>query len=390
MLLREDSHMAEKLGHPIKVLHVVTRMNTGGVAVLLDDLMSSFDPRLVEATLITGSCDETEEDYLSVHKSKYRLIRVACLQKKFNLQKDIQAFLEIRRLIKSLHTDVVHTHTSKAGFLGRLAASTMKSKPVRIHTFHGHLLTGYFSSWKTKLVYTIEKFLEIFTDSFVAMGSQVRNDLESIGLGKRAKFNVFFPGLPRRFFEPKPIARQELGLKENGTYILFVGRMTAIKRPDRLLDSIKELVKRKVDIQVLAAGDGELLAGLRDQAAEADLPITFLGWRSDIPKLIAASDIAILTSDNEAVPLTLIEASMAGLPLVSTNVGSVSDVLVNDLNGYLVDSEPAALADALQKLAIDPVLREIMGKAGRERATRYFSLEKMCADHTELYQLLHR
>jgi glycosyltransferase involved in cell wall biosynthesis len=382
--------MAEKLGRPIKVLHVVTRMNTGGVAVLLDDLMSSFDPRLVEATLLTGSCDETEEDYLSVRKQSYRLIRVACLQKKFNLQKDFQAFLEIRRSITSLDIDVVHTHTSKAGFLGRLAASTVKPRPVRVHTFHGHLLTGYFSSWKTKLVYSIEKFLELFTDSFVAMGSQVRKDLESIGLGKRAKFKVFFPGLPSRVFEPKSIARQEIGLKENGTYILFVGRMTAIKRPDRLLDAIKELVKRKVDIQVLAAGDGELLAGLRDQAAEADLPITFLGWRSDIPKLIAVSDIAILTSDNEAVPLTLIEASMAGLPLVSTNVGSVSDVLVNDLNGYLVDSEPAALADALQKLAIDPVLREIMGKAGRERASRYFSLEKMCSDHTELYQLLHR
>jgi glycosyltransferase involved in cell wall biosynthesis len=378
------------LGRPIKVLHVVTRMNTGGVAVLLDDLMTSFDPRLVEATLIAGSCDETEEDYLSVRKQSYRFIRVACLQKKFNPRKDIQAFLEIRRLIKSIQIDVIHTHTSKAGLLGRLAASTLKPRPVRVHTFHGHLLTGYFSSWKTKLVYSIEKFLELFTDSFVAMGSQVRSDLESIGLGKRAKFNVFFPGLPSRVFEPKSIARKELGLEEKETYVLFVGRMTAIKRPDRLLDSIKALVERKIDIQVLAAGDGELLAGLRDQVAEADLPIIFLGWRSDIPKLIAASDIAILTSDNEAVPLTLIEASMAGLPLVSTNVGSVSDVLINDLNGYLVDTEAAALADALQKLAIDPVLREIMGKAGRERATRYFSLEKMCADHTELYQLLHR
>ncbi len=382
--------MAEKLGRPIKVLHVVTRMNTGGVAVLLDDLMSSFDPHCIEATLVTGSCDETEEDYLSTKKLSYRLIRVACLQKKFNLRRDIQAFFEIRRLIKSLNVDVVHTHTSKAGVLGRFAASTVKPKPVRVHTFHGHLLTGYFSSWKTKLVYSIERLLELLTDSFVAMGSQVRNDLELIGLGKRAKFNVFFPGLPSKVFEPKSIARQELGLKENGTYILFVGRMTAIKRPDRLLDSIKELVKRKVDIQVLAAGDGELLADLRDQSAEADLPIAFLGWRSDIPKLIAASDIAVLTSDNEAVPLTLIEASMAGVPLVSTNVGSVSDVLVHEVNGYLVDSEPAALADALQKLAIDPVLREIMGKAGRDRTSRYFSLEKMCADHTELYQLLHR
>jgi glycosyltransferase involved in cell wall biosynthesis len=166
--------------------------------------------------------------------------------------------------------------------------------------------------------------------------------------------------------------------------------MTSIKRPDRLLDSIDELVKRSVDIQVLAAGDGELLPALRDRASKTNLPVTFLGWRSDIPKLIAASDIAVLTSDNEAVPLTLIEASMAGVPLVSTNVGSVSDVLVNDLNGYLVDSEPAAVADALQKLAIDPVLRGIMGTAGRERAVRYFSLEKMSQDHTEFYQLLHR
>jgi glycosyltransferase involved in cell wall biosynthesis len=382
--------MAENLARPIKVLHVVTRMNTGGVAVLLDDLMSSFNPHLIEATLLTGSCDETEEDYLSIRKPSYRLIRVARLQKKFNLKKDLQAFFEIRRSIKSLHVDVVHTHTSKAGLLGRLAASTVKPKPVRVHTFHGHLLTGYFSTWKTKLVYSIEKFLELFTDSFVAMGSQVCNDLKSIGLGKRVDFKVFFPGLPSRAFESKSVVRKEIALEDNQTYILFVGRMTSIKRPDRLLDAIGELVKRKINIRVLAAGDGELLADLRARASKEDLPITFLGWRSDIPKLIAASDIAVLTSDNEAVPLTLIEASMAGLPLVSTNVGSVSDVLVNDLNGYLVDSEPAALADALQKLAIDPVLRQIMGDAGRERASRYFSLEKMCADHTELYQLLHR
>ena len=382
--------MAKQPGRPIKVLHIVTRMNTGGVAVLLDDLMSSFDSHLVDATLVTGSCDESEEDYLSTRKPDYRLIRIAYLQKRFSLQKDIKAFFEIRRTIRSLKIDVVHTHTSKAGLIGRLAASTVRPKPMRVHTFHGHLLTGYFSSWKTKLIYSIEKFLELFTDDFVAMGSQVKKDLESIGLGKRVNFSVFFPGLPSRVFEKKSIARTDLGLSENETYILFVGRMTAIKRPDRLLDSIEELVKRKVDIRVLAAGDGELLPGLRDRAVGASLPITFLGWRSDIPKLIAASDIAILTSDNEAVPLTLIEASMAGVPLVSTNVGSVSDVLINDLNGYLVDSEPAALADALQKLAIDPVLREIMGKAGRERTSRYFSLEKMCEDHTELYQLLHR
>ena len=148
--------------------------------------------------------------------------------------------------------------------------------------------------------------------------------------------------------------------------------------------------KRHSDIRFIVAGDGELLDEIRTLATERELPMTFLGWRGDISRLVAASDIAILTSDNEAVPLTMIEASMAGLPLVATNVGSVSDVVIDGLNGYLTDTSPHAIADALENLIIDPVLREIMGTAGRERAARYFSLNKMSQDHTELYQLLHR
>jgi glycosyltransferase involved in cell wall biosynthesis len=375
---------------PIKVLQIVTRMNTGGVAVLLDDLMSSFDTSKIEAILVSGSSSKEEEEYLSQRTPKYQLIRMPVLQKKNNFRRDFQSFLQLRKIIQEKNIEVVHTHTSKAGVLGRLAASTVSPRPKRVHTFHGHLLTGYFSSIKTKLVYSVEKFFEYFTDAFIAMGSIVKSDLQEIGLGKKIPFETFYPGLPDKVMITRHEARVQLKLGENKIYILFVGRITAIKRPDRLLETIELVGQRHTNVHFLVAGDGDLMSETKQGALDLKLPVSFLGWRSDISRLIAASDIALLTSDNEAVPLTMIESSMAGLPLVATNVGSVSDVLIDGLNGYLADTSPTALADALEKLIIDPVLREIMGNAGRERATRYFSLEKMCADHTELYQHLHR
>ena len=375
---------------PIKVLQIVTRMNTGGVAVLLDNLMKSFDSVKIDATLIAGSCGAGEEDYLGVQNPQYSVINAKHLQKKISPARDLRAFFEIRRYIKESGASIVHTHTSKAGLIGRLAASTISPRPKRVHTFHGHLLTGYFSAISTWVVYSIEKLLSGLTDSFVAMGSKVKSDLQAIGLGRKKPFNVFLPGLVSGKSISKNNARIELALDESKTQILFVGRMTEIKRPDRLLEVADSISQRYPDIHFIVAGDGELLKEVRARAIERHLPMTFLGWRDDISRLISASDIAILTSDNEAVPLTMIEASMAGLPLVATNVGSVSDVVIDGLNGYLTDTSPSAITDALEKLIIDPVLRQIMGTAGRERAVRYFSLEKMSQDHTELYQLLHR
>ena len=375
---------------PIKVLQIVSRMNTGGVAVLLDSLMKSFDPAKICATLVTGTCGAGEEDYLSVQPPTYSVVHIPHLQKKIHPLKDFLAFFEIRRYIKESGAAIVHTHTSKAGLIGRLAASTVRPRPQRIHTFHGHLLTGYFSAKNTRLVYFIERLLSGFTDSFIAMGSKVKSDLQAVGLGRKKSFSVFLPGLVLGKLVTKGDARAQLSLDKSKIHILFVGRMTAIKRPDRLLDVAEIISKKHSQIHFVVAGDGELLEEIRTLASERELPITFLGWRGDISRLIAASDIAILTSDNEAVPLTMIEASLAGLPLVATNVGSVSDVVIDGLNGYLTDTSPFAIADALEKLVIDPVLREIMGTAGRERAARYFSLEKMSQDHTELYQFLHR
>jgi glycosyltransferase involved in cell wall biosynthesis len=365
-------------------------MNVGGPAVIVAELMRGLDSSKFEQVLITGYCDETEADYLDEVATDIKATRIAGLGRSVSPISDLKAFIGLVATIRKFNPDVIHTHTAKAGVLGRLASIIAGRSATRIHTFHGHLLHGYFSGWKVKLVIAIEKFLAKKTDHLIAIGNEVKNDLLEVGIGEASQYSVFFPGLPEPKTAEKATLRKGLELDPAAIYCTFVGRLTQIKRPDRLLDIASKMVARGVAVHFLVAGEGELFEECKERARKENLSVTFLGWRKDIDNLFAASDIAILTSDNEGIPLTLIQAAQASLPIVATGVGSVSDIVVHEVNGYLVDSEPAALADALQKLAIDPVLREIMGKAGRERTSRYFSLEKMCADHTELYQLLHR
>jgi glycosyltransferase involved in cell wall biosynthesis len=375
---------------PVKVLQIIARMNVGGPAVIVADLMRSIDASKVEQVLITGYCDSDEADYLETVATDIKATRIAGLGRSVSVVSDIRAFFALVAMIKKIAPDVIHTHTAKAGVLGRLAAILAGRKAKRVHTFHGHLLHGYFSGWKVKLVIAIEKFLAKRTDILVAVGNQVKNDLLAAGIGKADQYRVFFPGLVEPAKISKDAARQQFAMDASDIYVAYVGRMTGIKRPDRLLNTAAEIKARNLPVKFIVAGEGDLFETTKNDAERRDLPVRFLGWRKDIGALLAASDIAILTSDNEGIPLTLIQAAQASLPIVATGVGSIGDIVAHEVNGYLVDGEPAALADALQKLAIDPVLREIMGKAGRERTSRYFSIEKMCADHTELYQLLHR
>ncbi len=375
---------------PVRVVQIIARMNVGGPAVIVADLMRSLDKGAIEQTLITGYCDSNEADYLETVATDIKATRIAGLGRSVSLGADVRAFFALVGMLRELRPDIVHTHTAKAGVLGRLASMLAGRKVKRVHTFHGHLLHGYFSGWKVRLVISIEKFLAKRTDVLIAVGNKVKDDLLAVGIGKANQYKVFYPGLKEPDTFAKAKLRASFGMEDGISYIAFVGRLTQIKRPDRLLDVAGEIKSRGLKAKIIVAGEGELFASSKELAMKENLPIEFLGWRKDISELFAASDIAILTSDNEGIPLTLIQAAQAGLPIVATEVGSISDIVIHEGNGYLTDTSPAALADALEKLIIDPVLRQIMGEAGRDRSHRYFSLEKMSADHTELYQHLHR
>ena len=372
----------------VKVMQIIARMNVGGPAVIVAELMRGLDKSAFEQILVTGYCDENEADYLDTFATDIKATRIAGLGRSVSLVADLKAFFGLVSLIRKYKPDVIHTHTAKAGVLGRLASLLAGRGAVRVHTFHGHLLHGYFNFAITQIVILIEKLFAARTSVLIAIGSKVRDDLVAVGIGRADKFRVFFPGLPVPKSHSKIGAQLALGISPDVLHCTFVGRLTQIKRPDRLLDVAAECKKRGVNLRFLVAGEGELFESSKARCERDQLNVTFFGWRKDIDQIFAASDIAILTSDNEGIPLTLIQAAQAGLPIVATNVGSISDIVINESTGYLTETSAAAMADAIEKLVRDEQLRKMMGDAGKARATQYFSLERMIKDHSDLYHSL--
>jgi glycosyltransferase involved in cell wall biosynthesis len=286
---------------------------------------------------------------------------------------------------------VIHTHTAKAGVVGRIASILSGHKSVRVHTFHGHLLNGYFGAGKTRLVIIVEKFLALFTDQLLSVGTKVKDDLLAVGIGNHNKFDVMPPGLQLSEVPSRSSARKELGLNDDAVYCAFIGRITQIKRPDRFLDVVAEIKARGIDLHFIVAGAGELLAYCQDRASTENLPITFLGWREDIEVVLAAADFVLLTSDNEGTPLSLIQAGMVGIPVVATNVGSTNEIVVNGETGLLTDLSVNQLASAVAKVATDSDLRAKMGAAGKKYTFARYGVDRLVKDHQDLYlHLLNR
>jgi glycosyltransferase involved in cell wall biosynthesis len=377
--------VAMESDRPVKVMQVIARMNVGGPAVLVADLMRNLDPQRFSTILVTGHCDENESDYLAEVAEDVAAVRIPGLGRSVSPLKDLGAFFLLVNEIRKFKPDVIHTHTAKAGVLGRLAGLIARPQAKRVHTFHGHLLNGYFSPRKTQLVILLEEIFGLITYRFIAIGNVVKNDLVRVGIAKDSKFEVIYPGLQELDLHSKTDARAALDLSPSKKYLVFVGRLTTIKRPERLIDLARFLKDRHPESWLLIAGAGELLEPLSVQAEKEELPITFLGWRKDIGMILSASDIAVLCSDNEGIPLTLIQASQAGLPIVSTNVGSVSDIVINCITGLLTEVSSKGLIEGVSIVLDDPTLGQRFGIAGEERAREFFSSRTMVECHERLY-----
>ena len=379
-------------GQKIKVVHVVTRMNTGGVAVLISELVTGMDPENFEVHLISGACSVDEEDFIQARGLDLRQISIPSMQRSLKPFLDLMAFLRIVKELKRLKPDIVHTHTSKAGLLGRIAARIATPKAKVVHTFHGHLLHGYFAKPATLFITLIERALARISDVLISMGSEVKANLLDAKIGKPHQFQVAFPGVR----EKKANSNNQQAMKFRDTHLqnvifTFVGRLSPIKRCDRIIETAIQVKDDSTKPHFLIIGDGELRESLEIQGR--DLPITFLGWESHTEDWLAISDAGILLSDNEAVPLALIEAGLAGLPVIATNVGSMGDVVENELNGYLVEPNINEIASKVVEICKLPELRKELGRRGKERARQRFSVEAMINKHQEIYsqliQILH-
>ena len=351
---------------PIRVMRIIARMNVGGPAVQVSGLMRGFSTTEFDHQLYTGFCASNEADYLETVATDVKAIRIEGFGRRVSLGGDIRAFTTLVKEIQKFKPHIIHTHTAKAGFLGRIASITSLQPSIRVHTFHGHLLNGYFGSFKRSLVIIAEKFLAMFTDQLLAVGDKVRQDLLQAGVGSKAKFGLMPPGLVINKIPTKNESLRSFGLSDARLHCAFIGRVTQIKRPDRFLDVVTEIKKRGVDLDFFIAGDGEVLETCRKRISDENLPVTVLGWQSDIERVLSAADIVVLTSDNEGTPLSLIQAGMAGLPVVTTNVGSVPEVVLDGDTGIVTNLNVQEIADALEKLVKDKGLQERLGLAAQE------------------------
>ncbi len=380
--------MSLTIESPIRVMRIIARMNVGGPAVQVSGLMRGFNATDFNQRLYIGYCAADEVDYLESVATDVQAIRIEGFGRRVSLIGDIRAFTALVKEIRTFKPHVIHTHTAKAGFLGRIASIMSLQPSIRVHTFHGHLLNGYFGSFKRSLIVVAEKILAIFTDQLLAVGDKVRKDLLNAGIGKKEKFGLMPPGLEINNLPTKDESLKSFGLSDSRLQCALIGRITKIKRPDRFLDVVSEVKKRGIDLGFIMAGDGELLEGCRKRISQQDLPVTVLGWQSDIERVLSAADIVVLTSDNEGTPLSLIEAGMAGLPVVTTNVGSVPEVVLDGITGIITDMNVQEIANALEKLAKDKVLRERLGLAAQEFTLANFGVQRLVHDHQELYKKL--
>jgi glycosyltransferase involved in cell wall biosynthesis len=372
----------------IRVMRIIARMNIGGPAVQVSGLMRNINNLDFDHRLYTGFCAEDEADYLEMVATDISAIRIEGLGRHVNLIGDIRALISLIREIKEFKPHIIHTHTAKAGFLGRIASIVSLHPSIRVHTFHGHLLNGYFGSFKRLLVIIAEKLLAYSTDQLLAVGDKVRQDLLQVGIGRKEKFDLMPPGLTIAKLPSKSDSLISLGLPAGELYCAFIGRITHIKRLDRFLDVASEIKKRGVGLSFFIAGDGELLEIYRKRILNEALPVSILGWQSDIEKVLTAADIVALTSDNEGTPLSLIQAGMAGLPVVATNVGSVSEIVLDGTTGIICSLNTQEFADALEQLANSRDLRKQLGTAAKEFTSAKFGVQRLVHDHERLYKKL--
>lgn len=387
----------------IRVLRVIARLNIGGPArhvTLLDGglrhlgydtLLAYGDPEPGEGSL----------EYLA-RDSELRVARIPGLGREIRALSDIRAFLALLRLVFRLRPDIVHTHTAKAGTLGRFAAITYNLMRRRehacltVHTYHGHVFEGYFGKVGGALIRGIERGLSRFTDRIVTISERQRFDIVTRYRIAPARKTVVIPlGLdlgPFLALNPSSEAAQaraSLDLAPDAVVFGFVGRFVPIKDLPTLLHATRIAVERCPSIQLLLVGDGpqraETVALARQLALEATL--RWAGWQHDLRRIYTAMDVCVLSSRNEGTPVAVIEAMASGKPVVATDVGGVADVLQAEVTGLLVrPGRPSELADAMIRLAQSPELRRALGEQGRRRAAERFGTARLVHEMSTLYQ----
>lgn len=370
----------------VKIVSVVSRMNVGGVATLLLGFVESLDQNVFEHTLITGVCEENEIDLISKTDFKGNIIYLPQMKRSIGLVRDLITIYQIRKLLRELKPDVVHTHTSKAGVIGRISALTLFRKPYLVHSFHGHVLSGYFSKLKSVLILGIEKFLSQKTDILVADSKHVKADLLAKGIGSYSVWKVVPPGIQKLPIIDLSTSRDQILIPQDVFLICWIGRFTKIKDPFLAVESfIKFEQKASRKVLLLMVGDGELFEPVGNLVKQIDSNIKLVGWKTDVSVYLAAADLLLLTSLNEGFGLVVAEAGWYGKPTLSTKSGGVNEFIVDGVTGFLVNSTSDQIALSMLNLHNDLNLLAEVGEKAKVQTIESYSAEIFAKKHQQIY-----
>lgn len=392
---------------PIRILRIINRFNLGGPTYNVAYLSKFISPEF-ETLLIGGAKDETEEssDFIVNNLGLQPLI-IDEMRREIDFKQDLAAYRKIKKIIEEFQPDIVHTHASKAGTLGRLAAYNC-GVPVVVHTFHGHVFHSYFGKLKTTFYKNIERFLARRSTAIIAISDKQKEELTHIHhICREGKVAVIPLGFDLSKFqtdqaEKRKRFRTTYRVADDELVISIIGRLVNVKNHPLFLEAIKIVTgKTAQKIRAFIIGDGEDRPAIEAKANMLALPftdatkdpsnslITFTSWIKDIDVALAGSDIIALTSFNEGTPVSLIEAQAANKPIVTTNVGGIENVVLPDVTALLcANNDVAQFASQLLKLVENKGLREEMAKHGWKHVKEKFHYTRLVSDMEQLYRKL--
>jgi len=382
----------------IKILRIINRFNIGG-PVYNAVLLSAFMPEEYETLLIGGMPEENEANSLYIAE-KYGIspVLISEMQREPNLMNDNSALKKIKEIIRTFQPDIVHTHASKAGALGRKAAFDC-GVPIVIHTFHGHIFHSYFSWWKTKLYQLIERRLSKKTTGIIAISAIQKDELSlKYRICHPSKIKIIPLGFDLRPFnenlkEKREHTRNSFALEGSDIAVAIIGRLVAIKNHQMFLDIIEKVnQKTRKKVVYFIVGDGEESDNIQESIKplkEKGMDIRMTSWIKDIATFNAGMDIICLTSKNEGTPVSLIEAQAAGIPIIATNVGGIKDIILEDKTGYIVNTDDIdGFAEKLWELIENENKRQEMSQNGWSFVKDKFQYTKLISNMDEYYKSL--
>jgi len=380
----------------IRVLRIIGRLNIGGPAIHVVNLTAGLDPARFEQLLVVGSENHAEGSMLDFALSHgVQPTVIPEIVTAFNLApRDAKALIKLFTLMRLERPHIVHTHTAKAGFLGRLAAR-LAGVPVIVHTFHGHVLHGYYRPVKNALLRRVEQSLVWFTDRLVTVSEQVKNELIGYGIAKAEKITVVPLGFDLEPFLDSHTQqgefRREMRLSDEIKLVGIVGRIFPIKNHALFLAAAAQIAALEPTARFVIVGDGVLRPALEQQARRLGIAdrVLFTGWRRDLPRIYADLDLLLVSSDNEGTPVSAIEAMAAGCPVVATRVGGLPDLIEDHKTGRLVPPRtPEALTNAVLALLHGSQMARELGKNGRDSVRHRFTVQRLLSDMDDLYTQL--